>query len=257
MPLMQPGRRRSWRMSLRTSSVLPPTRSRRRVQRPPEARSAPAGSRARGSANSSPMQSANSSLTISGCERHLLVGVRQLTGLKARDGRDQGSWVLEAFEPEVVSPTRRDAAGGRPARAATFVDMSESSAISAAIRQVAAGLVSAAEALGGVLESVADALQTDEPEVPAPDMPAPDMTPPPAPVPDAPATRRSPRKTATSPKAATRKAATTRATSRKAPTTRKGAATRKAAPRKAATRKAATTRRPRAKSASRGRRSST
>jgi hypothetical protein len=68
MPHTQPARRQWWRMSPRTSSVLPPTQSRRRVRRAPDARSAPAGLSAAGSANSSRMRSANSSLTISGCE---------------------------------------------------------------------------------------------------------------------------------------------------------------------------------------------
>jgi hypothetical protein len=68
MPPTQPARQQRWRTSPRTSSVLPPTRSRRRVRRPPDANSAPAGSSAGGSANSSRMRSANSSLTISGCE---------------------------------------------------------------------------------------------------------------------------------------------------------------------------------------------
>ncbi len=46
MPHMRPARRRWWRMSLRTSSVLPPTQSRRHVRQLPDARSTPVGSSA-------------------------------------------------------------------------------------------------------------------------------------------------------------------------------------------------------------------
>src|SRR5205807_272470 len=66
---MLPARRRWWRRSPHTSSVLRPTRSGPRVRRPPDARvRAPAGSSAVGSANSFRMRFANSSWRISGCE---------------------------------------------------------------------------------------------------------------------------------------------------------------------------------------------
>src|SRR5918998_1520957 len=67
MPRTPPARPQWWPMSPRTSSVRPPTRSRRRVPRRPDARSAPAGSSAGGSGNSSRTRSASSSSTISGC----------------------------------------------------------------------------------------------------------------------------------------------------------------------------------------------
>ena len=56
------------RMSPRTSSVLPPTRSRQCARRHPEATlRLPAGSSVAGSASSSRIRSASSSCTISGC----------------------------------------------------------------------------------------------------------------------------------------------------------------------------------------------
>src|SRR5438132_3597904 len=66
---MLPARRRWWRMSPHTSSVLRPTRSRPRAPRPPSAMPRlPAGSSAVGSANNFRMRFATSSWRISGCE---------------------------------------------------------------------------------------------------------------------------------------------------------------------------------------------
>ena len=53
------------------------------------------------------------------------------------------------------------------ATAATVAGMSESTALSAALRQAAASLVAAADWVGRVLVSVADALEPDSPAPPA------------------------------------------------------------------------------------------